>query len=86
MGRWLRMKDGCHVLLENKTEAGVFYIPDRGTDSAAGTSHGEYIPEHVHHNYLFTDVYEKGAKARGKELAQKGQFLPKGRFANPSEY
>ena len=86
MSRWLKMKDGCHVLLENKTDVGSFYLPDRGTDPLAGTTHGEYIPEHVHHNYLFTDVYEKELKAQNKVPAHKGQFLPKGRFANPSEY
>lgn len=72
MSRWLRFKDGCHVLLENKTEAGTFYIPDRGTDYLTGTTQGEYIPEHVHHNYLYTDVYEKELKSKSKEPAQRG--------------
>lgn len=53
-------------------------MPDRGVDYNTGTTHGEYIPEHVHHNYLYTDAYEKERKARGKLAADKGMFLPKG--------
>jgi len=30
MTRWLRWKDGCHVMLADKSEAGWFYVPDRG--------------------------------------------------------
>ena len=86
MARWLLYKDGCHVLLENKTEAGTFYLPDRGVDYNTNTTQGEYIPEHVHHNFMFNDVYEKELKAAGKLPAQKGQFLPKGTFNRESEY
>lgn len=43
-------------MLADKSEAGWVYIPDRGVDQNAT---GEYTPEHVHHNYLHTDVYEK---------------------------
>jgi len=32
MKRWLLMKDGCNVLLKNKTEAGTLYVPERGVD------------------------------------------------------
>lgn len=57
------------------------YIPDRGYDLVTNTSQGEYIPEHVHHNYLYTDEYEKSRENRGKEGAAHGQFLPKGQFS-----
>lgn len=57
MWRWLRYKDGAHVLLGDKTEAGWFYVPDRGTDASVGTGQGEYTPEHVHHNYKHTRKY-----------------------------
>ena len=78
MYRWLRWKDGANVLLADKSEAGWYYVPDRGTDPITNTTHGEYIPEHVHHNYLYSDVYEKSRKERGKEAANHGQFLPTG--------
>lgn len=54
MWRWLRFKDGVHVLLSDRTEVGWRYIPDRGTDPSTGTSQGEYTPEHVHHNWKHT--------------------------------
>lgn len=70
--RWLRWKDGAHVLLADKSEAGWYYIPDRGFDTITNTVHGEYIPEHVHHNYLHTDLYEKSRKTRGVQGAAHG--------------
>lgn len=53
MWRWLRNKDGVHVLYNDRTEIGT-YLPDRGTDASVGTGQGEYTPEHVHHNYRYT--------------------------------
>lgn len=82
MTRWLRHKDGAHVLLSDKSEAGVFFVPERGTESSTGTRHAEVTPEHVHHNYLYSDVYEKSRAERGVEGADKGQFLEKGRFSS----
>lgn len=81
MHRWLRHKDGAHVLLMNKSETGTYYLRDRGTDYETGTKDGEYIPEHVHHNYLHTDAYEKSREARGVEGADKGEFLEKGKWS-----
>lgn len=72
MAKWLRWHDGTNVLLADKSEAGIVFIPDRGFDTVQNTPHGEYIPEHVHHNYLYTDLYEKSRKARGKEGAAHG--------------
>jgi len=69
MWRWLRNHDGAHVLLADKTEAGWYYVPDRGFDVETNTRHGEYTPEHVHHNYLYTDAYTKAREARGAEGA-----------------
>ena len=59
MWRWLRYKDGAHVLLGDKTEAGWYYLPDRGTDANVGTGQGEYVPEHVHYNYKHTRKFTK---------------------------
>lgn len=57
MWRWLRNKDGVHVLLNDRTEVGAHYLPDRGTDASVGTGQGEYTPEHVHHNYRYTSKF-----------------------------
>ena len=81
MWRWLRWNDGANVLLADKSEAGWYFVKDRGVDANTGTGHGEYTPEHVHHNYLYTDEYEKSRKHRGAEGAQPGQFLPVGQFS-----
>lgn len=81
IARWLRWKDGAHVLLADKSEAGWYYVPDRGFDTVTNTIHGEYTPEHVHHNYLYTDEYEKSRANRGKEGAERGNFLPRGQFS-----
>lgn len=80
MARWLRWHDGADVLLADKSEAGWHYIQERGTDMA-GTG-GEYTPEHVHHNYLYTDSYEKSRKERGVEGAAHGQFSPRNTWSN----
>ncbi len=56
-------------------------MPDRGTDYNTGTKDGEYTPEHVHHNYLHTDAYEKSREARGVKGAKKGEFLKMGKWS-----
>jgi hypothetical protein len=80
MARWLRWHDGANVLLADKSEAGWYFIPDRGFDVNTNTRHGEFTPEHVHHNYLHSDVYEKSREARGVEGASQGQFQEVGKF------
>lgn len=65
MWRFLKWQDGCNVLLADKTEAGWYNVPDRGFDIETNTRHGEFNPEHVHHNYLHTDAYVKSREARG---------------------
>lgn len=86
MWRWLKWHDGCHVLLADKSEAGWFYIPDRGVDPETNTPQGEFTPEHVHHNYLYTDAYEKSREARGVVGAKPGEFLPRGQFNDESRW
>ena len=86
MWRWLKNKDGAHVLLADKSEAGWYHLPDRGFDVECNTRQGEFNPEHVHHNYLHTDAYEKCREARGVEGASPGQFLPKGEFSAESKW
>jgi len=72
MARWLRWKDGAHVLLADKSEAGWYYVPDRGYCPNVNTSSGEFTPEHVHFDYLHTDEYAKSQEARGKKGADHG--------------
>ena len=86
MWRWLKFHDGANVMLADKSEAGWYYVPDRGFDVEQNTRHGEYVPEHVHHNYLHSDVYERSRAARGVEGAQPNQFLPKGQFNDESRW
>lgn len=74
MANWLRWKDGCHVLLADKSEAGWYFIPDRGYSPETNNA-GEYTPEHVHYDYLHTNVYEKEGPR-----ANHGQFLPPGKW------
>lgn len=81
IARWLRWHDGSNVLHADKSEAGWKVIPDRGVDYNTNTPHGEYSPEYVHHNYLYTDEYEKSRQRRGKEAAGHGQWLPQGEFS-----
>jgi hypothetical protein len=42
----------------------------------------EYTPEHVHHNYKFTDAYTKSKEARQKIAASTGEFGKTGKFSN----
>lgn len=73
MSRWLRWQDGTNLHLADKSEAGWYFVPER--DGKA-----EHIPEHVHHNYLYTDEYEKSRVKRGVAGASAGQFLSLDKF------
>jgi hypothetical protein len=66
------------MLLADKSEAGWFYIQDRGQDLSVN---GEYTPEHVHHNYLHTNAYVESRERRGVEGANPGEFLPRTEFS-----
>lgn len=85
MWRWLKWHDGAHTLLSDKSEAGWYYVSDRGYDPNIHTRHGESTPEHVHHNYLHTDAYEKSRAERGVE-GSNGQYLPKNQFHDESRW
>ena len=86
MWRWLKWHDGANVLLADKSEAGWYNIPDRGFDVECNTRHGEYNPEHVHHNYLHSDVYQQSREARGVEGSSPNTFLQKGKFSDESRW
>ncbi len=74
----MRWNDGANVLLADKSEAGWYFVPDRGTDANVT---GEYTPEHVHHDYLHTKAYEQSRAARGVVGANHGEFLPRNKFS-----
>jgi hypothetical protein len=42
----------------------------------------EYTPEHVHHNYKYTDAYTKSKLARNKQSASAGEFGKQGKFSD----
>jgi len=65
-------------MLADKSEAGWLYINERGTDTNTGTPGGEYIPEHVHYDYVHTKAYEESRAERGVEGANHGEFLERG--------
>jgi hypothetical protein len=76
--RWLRWHDGAHILLADKSEAGWYFVNDRGNDANVS---GEYTPEHVHHNYLHSNIYEQSRAARGVQGAAHNEFLPRNEFS-----
>jgi hypothetical protein len=75
IARWLKWKDGVHVLLADRSEVGWYAIPERETSNSIGITGGaaEFIPEHVHHNYKYTDAYVKSKQRRGKVGASIGE-------------
>lgn len=72
--RWLKHKDGVHVLLTDRSEVGWYSIPEREDRSFGAKFATEYVPEHVHHNYKFTDAYTKSKQRRNKIAANNGEF------------
>lgn len=92
ISRWLRNTDGTHVLLVDKTEAGVFYIPDRGYDLNTNTPQGEYTPEHVHFDYPRTQLYAVSPLAKvaieGRErsgVSGQGTVSREGKILGPKQ-
>lgn len=83
MWRWLKQKDGVHVLLNDRTEVGWNYIPDRGTDTSVGTGQGEYIPEHVHHNYRHTSKNPSASLFDQKYSTSASDLEIRKLFSNP---
>lgn len=74
MTRFLQWHDGVNVLLADRSELGWYGIPERESKSMNIPGLGEYTPEHVHHNYRFTDAYKKSKERRGRMAANSGQF------------
>jgi hypothetical protein len=74
--RWLKMYDGVHTLLSDRSEIGWYGVAERESKHSAGIPFAcEYTPEHVHHNWRFnTEAYKKSKESRGLEAASPGQF------------
>ena len=41
---------------------------------------------YFHYNYLYTNAYEQSQKAWSKQAANKGEYLPKGKFHDESHW
>jgi len=63
MGQFLKLYDGVHTLLHDRTEIGKAFIPDRpGYRINPNHVYGDYSPAHLHHNWRFNDIYEEAKK------------------------
>ena len=61
--RFLKLYDGVHTLLHDRTEIGKAFIPDRpGYRINPNHVYGDYSPVHLHHNWRFNDIYEEAKK------------------------
>jgi len=63
MVKFLSMYDGVHVLLQDRSEIGNYFIPDlpysrRNSDHV----YRDYSPAHLHHNWKFSTIYEDAEK------------------------
>lgn len=60
MAEFIKHYDGVHVLLRNRDEVGNVYIPDLNKARVvADDIAGDRIPAHYHHNWRFSNVYNK---------------------------
>jgi hypothetical protein len=58
--KFIRLYDGAHTLLKNRSEIGNYYIPDRQKGRINGDYiYSDYKPEHLHHNWRYSNVYDK---------------------------
>ena len=57
------MYDGVHVLLKDRSEIGKYFVQDVPY-SKVDPNHmpGEYSPAHLHHNWRFSDIYQRASK------------------------
>lgn len=84
MTSWLTCKDGVHILLADRSEVGWYGVPERFSKIGDNISFAtEYTPEHVHHNWKYTNAYKESKKARGVEAASAGQYA---KGITPSKY
>jgi len=52
--------DGVHLLLKDRSEVGKYFIPDRpNSRNRNDWEYSDYSPAHLHHNWRFSNVYDK---------------------------
>jgi len=57
--QFLTNYDGVHVLLQNRSEVGKAFIPDRvNSRNKSDHVYSDYSPAHLHHNWRFSKIYE----------------------------
>jgi hypothetical protein len=57
---FIKHYDGVHVLLKNRDEVGNHYIPDiNNARTPREDFPSDRIPAHYHHNWRFSNVYQK---------------------------
>jgi hypothetical protein len=61
-------------LLSDRTELGWKGIPERDTKHLGISGAAEFVPEHVHHNYRYTDAYVKSKQRRNVAAANMNEF------------
>lgn len=54
MAQFLRHYDGIHVLLKNREEVGQYYLRDMPNRTTPGYFYTDYVPEHLHHNWRYS--------------------------------
>ena len=60
MSHFFRNYDGVHVLLNDRSEVGRYFIPERGNArDGSNIIPSDYTPAHFYHNWRFNNVYAK---------------------------
>lgn len=60
--------------MTDRSEVGWYAVPERDNRSIGASFATEYIPEHVHHNYKYTEAYIKSKQRRNKIAANAGEY------------
>jgi len=64
----LKLWDGVHVLLKDRSEIGNFFIQDRkGSRNDGNHIYSDYSPSHYHHNWRFNNIYQEADAYENKE-------------------
>lgn len=55
--------DGVAALLHDRSEIGNVFVPDRnGSRNDPEHVYSEYSPSHYHHNWRYSNIYERANK------------------------
>lgn len=61
-------------MLADRNELGWRAIPERESKTLQVGSTAEFVPEHVHHNYRYSDAYTKSKAQRSVTSASIGEY------------